>query len=41
MDDRLGALGKVRLEDSHGGRVLLGDLWKTQPVVIVWLRHYG
>jgi hypothetical protein len=41
MNDRLSLIGEVCLEDSHGGRVRLGDLWKSQPIVIVWLRHYG
>jgi hypothetical protein len=34
-------LDDVTLEDSDGIEVRLGDLWRDQPVVIVWLRHYG
>jgi hypothetical protein len=29
------------LADSFGNKMRLGDLWKDQPVVLVWLRHYG
>ncbi len=29
------------LPDSFGQERRIGDLWKDQPVVLVWLRHYG
>ena len=31
----------IELPDSHGDRQRIGDLWRDQPVVLVWLRHYG
>lgn len=31
----------IRLPDSYGNEVRIGDLWNDQPVVISWLRHYG
>jgi hypothetical protein len=31
----------VVLPDSGGNDVRVGDLWRDQPVVITWLRHYG
>jgi hypothetical protein len=37
----LTALEDLRLPDSYGQEVRLGDLWQDGPVVIVWLRHYG
>jgi hypothetical protein len=33
--------GDIALIDSDGLPVRLGSLWDKQPVVIVWLRHYG
>ncbi len=29
------------LPDSFGHERRIRDLWKDQPVVLVWLRHYG
>ena len=37
----LSAIEHVRLPDSDGNEVRVGDLWKEQPLVLVWLRHYG
>jgi hypothetical protein len=34
-------LAEIRLADSHGGDVRLGELWAERPATIVWLRHYG
>lgn len=31
----------VTLPDSFGNETRIGDLWAEQPVVLVWLRHYG
>ncbi|HZA39217.1 MAG TPA: hypothetical protein VFA00_01180 [Actinomycetota bacterium] len=31
----------LRLPDSYGNEVRLGDLWAQQPAIVVWLRHYG
>ena len=35
------AIEDVVLPDSYGREQRVGDLWKDQPVVLVWLRHYG
>jgi hypothetical protein len=37
----LDGLRDITLPSSDGGPVALGDLWRNDPVVIVWLRHYG
>jgi hypothetical protein len=34
-------LKDVELRDSFGETQRLGELWRDQPVAIVWLRHYG
>lgn len=34
-------IGDIALSDSDGLPVRLGSLWDKQPVVLVWLRHYG
>jgi hypothetical protein len=34
-------LGRLTVLDLDGRAVPLGDLWKDQPAVLVWLRHYG
>jgi hypothetical protein len=39
--DNAQALADIVLPDHDGNDVRLGDLWRTQPVVLVWLRHYG
>jgi hypothetical protein len=36
-----GSIANVVLPDADGNDVRLGDLWADDPVVIVWLRHYG
>jgi hypothetical protein len=38
---RADALTDIVLPDHDGAEVRLGDLWRTQPVALVWLRHYG
>ncbi len=35
------ALSDIALPDHDGREVRLGDLWRDEPVVLVWLRHYG
>jgi hypothetical protein len=35
------ALADIELPDHEGRPVRLGDLWRDQPAVLVWLRHYG
>jgi hypothetical protein len=35
------ALANIVLPDHDGTDVRLGDLWREQPVALVWLRHYG
>jgi peroxiredoxin len=31
----------VELDDSTGSRIRLSRLWQTQPLLLVFLRHYG
>jgi hypothetical protein len=31
----------IELEDWQGERRSLGDLWRRQPVVLVFIRHFG
>jgi peroxiredoxin len=35
------ALEDLVVRDHHGESVRLGDLWRDQPAVLVFLRHYG
>lgn len=35
------ALQDATALDLEGNAVALGTLWKKQPVVLVFLRHYG
>ncbi|HTD49102.1 MAG TPA: peroxiredoxin-like family protein [Acidimicrobiia bacterium] len=37
----LSALSAVSLPDPSGDPHRLGDLWRDQPVVVVFLRHFG
>jgi peroxiredoxin len=39
MDAR--ALSQITVLDVDGSAVRLGELWRSHPAVIVWLRHYG
>jgi hypothetical protein len=41
MDSAVSTLANIELIDSDKNRVRLGDLWRDQPAVLVWLRHYG
>jgi len=34
-------LAGIALPDADGKETRLGDLWASQPAVIVFLRHYG
>jgi hypothetical protein len=36
-----GKLEELVVNDHRGTSVRLGDLWREQPVVLVFLRHYG
>ena len=36
-----GDLEDLVVQDHLGNDVRLGDLWRAQPVVLVFLRHYG
>ena len=38
---RADALADIVLKDHEGSEVRLGDLWREQPAVLVFLRHYG
>lgn len=33
-------LAEIRLREADGGEVRLGDLWRDETAVLVWLRHY-
>jgi hypothetical protein len=35
------ALAPISLPDVDGREIRLGELWKSQPAVLVFLRHYG
>jgi len=37
----LARLSNITLPDQHGTPQRLGDLWRDQPVVLVFLRHFG
>jgi peroxiredoxin len=34
-------LADITLPDADGADVRLGDLWADEPVVLIFLRHYG
>ena len=34
-------LAGIELESFEGERVRLGSLWEKQPVVLVFIRHFG
>jgi hypothetical protein len=34
-------LADTVLPDQDGNQVRLGDLWRSRPTALVWLRHYG
>jgi hypothetical protein len=34
-------LAALELSSADGARHRLGDLWRTRPVVLVFLRHFG
>lgn len=35
------ALATIELTDVGGETIVLGSLWETEPVALVFLRHYG
>jgi hypothetical protein len=37
----LAALSALSLSDGSGTLHQLGELWNTQPAVVVFLRHFG
>jgi hypothetical protein len=37
----LAGLSETSLADSTGVPHRLGDLWRDQPIVLVFLRHFG
>jgi hypothetical protein len=37
----LATLSDVKLADHTGVSHRIGDLWSDQPVVLVFLRHFG
>jgi len=34
-------LADITLRDADGREIRLGSLWKSNPAVVVFLRHYG
>ena len=34
-------LAPITLSDDAGESTRLGDLWQEQPVVLVFIRHFG
>jgi len=34
-------LSRIELSDWQGESVLLEALWKEQPIVLVFIRHFG
>lgn len=38
---RIETLAELRLSDPDGTEHRLGDLWMSEPVVLVFLRHFG
>jgi hypothetical protein len=34
-------LGTIRVLDTNGKEVKLGDLWRERPAVLVFVRHFG
>lgn len=34
-------LADIEVLDAEGEAVRLGDLWREQPVLLVFIRHYG
>ena len=41
VQDVVASLEPIELESVGGGSVRLGDLWRDQHAILVWLRHYG
>jgi peroxiredoxin len=39
--ERADVLADIELLDHDGDAVRLGDLWRDEPVALVWVRHYG
>jgi hypothetical protein len=37
----MNGLADLTVKDTEGRDVLLGDLWRDRPAVLVFLRHYG
>jgi hypothetical protein len=35
------ALSETSLADDAGALHRLGDVWRNQPIVLVFLRHFG
>jgi hypothetical protein len=35
------ALAPIELRDGNDRPLRLGDLWKQQPVLLLWVRHFG
>jgi hypothetical protein len=38
---RADTLAATDLPDYEGNRRRLGEFWRDQPALLIWLRHYG
>jgi hypothetical protein len=41
MLSRADDLAKMTVLDAEGNTVVLGTLWRDQPAVLVFVRHFG
>jgi hypothetical protein len=41
MDDTARRLANIELTDSAGHPVVMGEAWVVQPVLLVFIRHFG
>ncbi|MEM9491695.1 MAG: hypothetical protein AAGC55_21290 [Myxococcota bacterium] len=41
MTSLINSLGSISVLDEHGGQVALTSLWREQPAILVFVRHFG
>jgi len=41
MSDTARRLAAIALTDEHGHPVIMGSAWAKQPVLLVFIRHFG
>jgi hypothetical protein len=39
--ERADGLAEIALPDQDGNERRLGDFWREEPALLIWLRHYG